>query len=434
MAKLRDGIDYSAAKLDTRTPSIKFTPAAGIAFNSEISLMIQKDGYNVNNGLPLVIVNSIAPGINLAEGDITISKNGEALLNGKHFTLEFFSNGQVSIKFSLTAGIKSDDYLTVTVTKTESGLSVNETVEIPNMIPKERKKPITQLEQYLPWVYTDVLETDELMYTEDFMFDELMEVFNQERNNQYVVKADINGIKLFEDILNITANPAIEDIEFRRARIIARFSMQPPYTFPFLREKLDQIIGVGKWDAQLDFDSYTLYIETREINQLWFGELQIIINKIKPANIVFANCLLLNNLLHVNESVGLYDIIYNYILGKWKLGEKPFAYIIDKGVIKMAETPSIQQQLLNDIAGFIKTDTVKVVVNNTYTVTSLIKKTDGNKSIIEYVIPVSSKLGSVTNVKYKNSNNETLTDATVYIPLIADDILLRHTFTTKEGV
>ena len=62
---------------------------------------------------------------------------------------------------------------------------------------------MSDLKQYLPWLYKDVVEMDALMDTEDSLFSKLMDEYIRGRNNQYILTADEYGIRIFEDIINI---------------------------------------------------------------------------------------------------------------------------------------------------------------------------------------------------------------------------------------
>lgn len=99
---------------------------------------------------------------------------------------------------------------------------------------------------------------------------------------------------------------------------------KPPFTLGFLYQKLDEIIGKGLWSVTVDYPNYTLYIESSSESQQYFTEVLYTINKIKPAHIVFINKPLTITELTVDETVELTDLQWNYILGSWKLGEKPF--------------------------------------------------------------------------------------------------------------
>lgn len=293
---------------------------------------------------------------------------------------------------------------------------------------------MNNLKIYLPYIYKNILEFDKLMISENKLFNLVDQQTTKVRNNQYVLTADIDGIELYEQMLDIIANPAIESIEFRRNRIINRLSMTPPFTMRFLYSKLDEIIGKNMWTAYLDFDNYTLYIESAADNQMWYHEILVTVNKLKPANIVFINKPLVVDSINVSEAINMSEVIFNYRLGtSWVVGLKPFTSLEDKGVIKMGETPSIQPQLLNNLALFTADDIQSVRINNEVIVNDFITKTgDDNTAIIEYEISPMLEITQIILIELLDSNNDVLTSSNVYIPVL-ETIILKHLIKLKEG-
>lgn len=77
--------------------------------------------------------------------------------------------------------------------------------------------------------------------------------------NQFILTADEMGIVSFEELFKIVADPQTEDLEFRRKRLILRNSMMPPYTYFYLLDSLDSILGQGKYECEVDSDKFHLY-------------------------------------------------------------------------------------------------------------------------------------------------------------------------------
>lgn len=293
---------------------------------------------------------------------------------------------------------------------------------------------MSDLKQYLPWLYKDIVEMDALMDTEDSLFSKLMDEYIRGRDNQYILTADEYGIRIFEDIINIVPDPSTETLDFRRQRLINRFRTQPPFTFRWLQGKLNEIIGVGKWNAWVDNKNYTLYIESSAEDQKWFQEISITVNNTKPANIIFINRPLVVHDVLTNETINLKELVWNYRLGTiWKLGEKPFILYSDKGVIVLATTPSIQQAMLNKLATFSATEIAKVRINGTYIITDFeVKSASANVVTVQYYVIPESGITNVTRIELLDSANNVLTRSNVYIPLVLG-VNLKHTILVKEG-
>ncbi len=78
------------------------------------------------------------------------------------------------------------------------------------------------------------------------------------------------------------------------------------------------------------------------------------INRIKPAHIVYVNTPFIRSGLLLSEQIERLIRTYNYKLGSWALGQLPFATDGENEVVKLPETPSIQQALLTGVADFVR--------------------------------------------------------------------------------
>lgn len=127
----------------------------------------------------------------------------------------------------------------------------------------------SDLQSLFPKIYSGVLETDVLSRVGDKQFNDWFTHLEQAGKDQFVALAGSTGLSWLERVYEIRATPE-EDIDFRRQRLLLRMNTLPPFTIRFLRERLDEIIGSGQ-------------------HHTWVGYGE-----------------------------------YNYLLGSWKLGEKPF--------------------------------------------------------------------------------------------------------------
>lgn len=147
---------------------------------------------------------------------------------------------------------------------------------------------------------------------------------------------------MWGQVFRIVPNPQVESLAFRRTRVLNHTSTRPPYTLGFLYQKLDGLIGPGKWKVTVNYPNYILHIESTAQNQNYATELVFTINRIKPAHIVWVNAPFVRMRLLLFEIIPSAQRIYSYKLGAWELGRLPFATDGSEGVVKMPETPSIQ--------------------------------------------------------------------------------------------
>ena len=289
------------------------------------------------------------------------------------------------------------------------------------------------LNSFVPSVYKGFLEMDELINSEE----EVMKIARGEMFstffNTFVLTSNEEGVIMFERMLNIVANPHTEDLDFRKQRIINRLSMNSVYTFRYLKQKLNELIGVNLWKAYIDFDDYALYIESSTANQSWYHEVEFTINRIKPCNITFINRPYSAFGISINEEVAYTTPLWRYRLGSWKLGEYPFATPNGGGVVKMAEIPSIQQALLDGTANFLSDDVAYVLINDSIEIRDFrIKQSEGEVVTIEYSV-TTAMTNLITNIKLMRADNTVLTQSVVYIP-VTNTVISKHTITLKEGV
>lgn len=289
------------------------------------------------------------------------------------------------------------------------------------------------LKSFVPSIYKDVVEMDDIMTSEESIMAIARNEMAAAFANTFVLTSDESGVIMFEKMLNITANSQTEDLEFRRQRVLNRMSMSPPFTFNFLKQKLDEIIGAGAWTAYIDYNTYTLYVESSATDQNWYSEVEFTINRIKPCNLVFVNVPYTAEYIQLNETISYDTLNWRYRLGSWRLGQNPFATLDGGGTIKMPEIRSIQNELLNSVAGAVVNTVTAVLINDSIKITDFkVKSATDNVVSLEY--SVTPQMTSVmTNIKLLGPGDSVLTQVAVYVP-ITQTIVSKHLITVKEGV
>lgn len=289
-----------------------------------------------------------------------------------------------------------------------------------------------QVCKYLPTWYRPVEEYQQICQSETEQLEALAAAIHEVKENFFFQTLTKSGVEQWEGALGIVPNPALEDLDFRRARVLNRITTKPPFTLGFLYQKLDELIGPGEWSVAVDYANYTLYIESAAQNFNYSTEVAFTINRIKPAHIVFVSAPYIKSGLLLSETIEHALRTYHYHLGTWRLGELPFATDTDLGVIKMPETPSIQPALLNGTADFVLGDIASARINGTIGITALNKSADGSTVTISYTVNESTA-ASVEKVELLDGDGNVLTSSTVYIP-VSGSILLKHTIPVAEGV
>lgn len=290
----------------------------------------------------------------------------------------------------------------------------------------------TSTRELFPSVYAGVLEISVLSETDDVLLDQALAKLERAQLNQFILTADEETISVYEKMFSILANPTTETLQFRRERILNRMSLQPPFTMRWLQNKLDEIIGVGKWNAYVDYANRTLYVESFVVNQQWFNELRITINRIKPCNLVFVNKPLIMADVVANETIVSATQHYNYILGQWQLGQEPFATTDSEEVIKLPSVNSINPNLLADVASFSATDVVAVRLNGSVKLSNFTTKAgQGTTTVVEYEVKP-AQASEITQIELLGTGDRVLTASAVYIP-VTEAVICKHAINFKEG-
>lgn len=282
----------------------------------------------------------------------------------------------------------------------------------------------TRIGRYYPRYYEKVLETDELIKTENETFDWLFTVIQQSKLNQFIAYADETGISAYEQLFQIPSDPSTETLEQRRFRLLNRVQTLSYFTMNYLREKLDTILGPNNYEITMDYNTYTLYVLSSVKNSFLYNEVGITINKIKPANIVFVNVPMTVKTIGVSSEVYSQKWWWNYIPSKWVVGQKPIISIQDLQKVKGKGVSTLTETLMNYLKEYIAELTTKVLINNSIEVTDFVQKlVTGGYLKIQFKIPNWEETPTITNLKLLDSKGLILSNDTVYIPIKSDSMV-----------
>lgn len=290
----------------------------------------------------------------------------------------------------------------------------------------------TRIGRYFPRYYEDILETDELIKTENQMFDWLFTVIQQAKLNQFIAYADETGIYAYEQLFQIPSDPTTETLEQRRFRLLNRIQTLSYFTVNYLREKMDNIFGAGNYGISMDYNSYTLYISSSANNGFLYTEVTTTIHKIKPANIVFVNIPLISRTIGVNSEIYSQKWWWNYIPSKWQVGQKPIMSVQDLQKLKGKAVSSLTEVLMNALKEHIGDISVKVLINNEIEVTDFVQKlVTGGYLRMQFKVPNWEQVGTITNLKILDTEGLILSNDTVYLP-VESDSMVEYRINVKE--
>nr|DAS58304.1 MAG TPA: tail protein [Caudoviricetes sp.] len=290
------------------------------------------------------------------------------------------------------------------------------------------------LAKYVPRYYNGILEIDTIIDTENKEFEEMGIMFRKAICNQFIALADEDGIYAYEVVFGIESNPATETLEGRRQRLLNRASVVPYYTTMFLRSRLDEMIGAGNYTLTIDYDTYTMTLESSAENQFWYNEVHIFVENIKPCNIVFVNKSVLWHTFDFTHEVYKSALTYNYVLnGTWILGEKPFISFDDFSMIKGVGDKSMSILMGSKLRQFTLDEVKKARINYEIEITDFETKTNGaHEAILEYIIPAQEEEMAIMRIQLLDENDQILFDTPCYA-LHQNDEIMKHVFKISEN-
>ena len=112
-------------------------------------------------------------------------------------------------------------------------------------------------------------------------------------DNQFIISANIDGIKRWEQILGISPK-ATNTLQDRRFRVLSRLNSKLPYTYKRLQEQLEILCPDGGYELDLDAGGATLRIRVALAAKEQFAEVEKLAARQVPANLVLDISLLYN--------------------------------------------------------------------------------------------------------------------------------------------
>ena len=289
-----------------------------------------------------------------------------------------------------------------------------------------------KISQHQPTYEKGIYEFQQIANVENSELASAKTQFDKVLLNQFVLTADANGLAMFEKLYNIVPVPD-DDLEFRRQRILNRTLLQPPFTETFLRTLLDSLLGKDLYELRIDYANYIIYIKSFDADQKTKNEVSILIDKIKPANMVYVSePLLVYNLLE-GETITKQDGIFYNLGTNWILGKNPFRVFGPVEVFKMPGIHSITDTLLEETATFVEGQIDKVIINESVTITNFTtKQAVDNEVELEYEVTNLMGVNNITRIQICKSDGTALTDVTTYIPVVGQ-VSLNHKIRIAEG-
>ncbi len=139
--------------------------------------------------------------------------------------------------------------------------------------------------EYLPNDRREFKEIKAITSVQNIELTVLDEEIKDLKNNQFFMLTSEKGIKRFEELLNIT--PKITDtLDDRQFRVLARYNSSIPYTYENVVKQLTILCGEDGFTCELINDEYFLKVRVELLVKVMFLEVEKLLSRMLPANIV----------------------------------------------------------------------------------------------------------------------------------------------------
>ena len=142
-----------------------------------------------------------------------------------------------------------------------------------------------RVEEYYPNVLHDIEEYMEIAKTENPELEIAWQSVIDLADDQFIETATERGVARREKILKITPF-ADDDLESRRFRVLARENDKLPYTYRVLVNRLDQLCGKDGYVMTRNLGNYTLNIKIELTKKRMFDEVDKLVKKMAPSNLI----------------------------------------------------------------------------------------------------------------------------------------------------
>lgn len=284
---------------------------------------------------------------------------------------------------------------------------------------------LVSIENYVPSIYKDVKEIDALIKSEDYLFDILVSIVDKEYARMFIQTCDEIGVQRFEHILEITANPAIESLEFRKQRLLTRCNSTLPYSTIWLKIYLNAVLGQHNYELNINYKDNIMTLYGYLLDYSWAREADNVITEIKPCNMIFINI----PTLIENAGFVLWDDNDTWNSNIWddKNFWTEFTYLTSDQLVdynKNKEEDRAFQIMLNELA--------HIRLNSTHIIEDAPTTIQDGTIYFEFIVPETIKRLELVEFLDKDNNNLLSSPCFIDTPE-GTKIIIRLSCYTRKG-
>lgn len=143
-----------------------------------------------------------------------------------------------------------------------------------------------KIRDYVPKLYKNNVEIINIINSEEEEFEngikyDIDSIFN----NTFAIKATEQGIRRYEELLEIPLDENKDNLEYRRARVLAKLSTSGVLTYRWLENNLISLVGDKNYQIILDNSKYILTINIADVFLNTANTLYSIYRPLIPSNL-----------------------------------------------------------------------------------------------------------------------------------------------------
>lgn len=285
------------------------------------------------------------------------------------------------------------------------------------------------LVDYLPLIVKKIKEMRAVCEAEQPFFSDAETEIENILCRSFVSKADLKGIERFEKVYGITPEEK-STLEERRVNILIRNIRKNIGLSEVLSILQNYNVDVK---LQCDYDNDTIKIVLND------GEMDIAViykalDEIAPLNVYITEKATASSYMSISGTAAYKKLFYNYIVGKWKIGQGQFGAQSESKKIG-GDSLDLKPKLLDNMRETIKGDIAKIVVNDAVEITNFtIEKTDEKVSINYRIRAADAK--RIEKVSLRTRNNEEVALLNVNLTIDVDIEITQEFFVqeVKDGI
>ncbi|MEK4712230.1 putative phage tail protein [Sporosarcina sp. FSL K6-5500] len=146
----------------------------------------------------------------------------------------------------------------------------------------------------LPAYYRDIKEFQELTRVQSKQLDSLDGAIQQFEDDQFILTSSEPAIYRREKEFNILPDRTTETLDFRKRRLLGRMMQKAPFTFRYMVQQLDELVGKNQYIISIDVTNYWLEVLVTVESQSYYKEAAELLERTVPLNLILETGILVD--------------------------------------------------------------------------------------------------------------------------------------------